>query len=110
MATNTLFADGVTEVQVTNGVVRFRLVQAPPQKDAKPEPAGTLVVPLGQVPAFARAFVDLVRQMEARAKASAGASGGGGQAAGAGSEAEAGGNGPVDLGSFRFSGGSSNGN
>jgi hypothetical protein len=69
MSSPLLFADGIVEVQVANGVARFALVQAPAQKDGKPEPSGQLVVPLSQVPLFARVFVDLVRQVEARAKA-----------------------------------------
>jgi hypothetical protein len=69
MSNPILFADGISEVQVANGVARFGLVTAPAQKDGKPDPAGQLVVPLSQVPIFARVLVDLVRQIEARTKA-----------------------------------------
>jgi hypothetical protein len=64
-----LFADGISEVQVANGVARFGLVTAPAQKDGAPNPAGQLVIPLTQVPMVARVLVDLVRQIEQRTKA-----------------------------------------
>jgi hypothetical protein len=63
-----LFADGMMEASVTHGVVRITLAQA--GSDGKPHPAGQLVMPLVQLPAFANGLLNLLRQVESRIKES----------------------------------------
>jgi hypothetical protein len=98
-----LFADGVLEAHVTHGVARLTLAQAGP--DGKPVPAGQLVVPLVQLPAFANGLMGLLRQVESRVKEAqgraqpgpavpGGGDGGGGEAAVP----------PAVPGAFRFGG------
>lgn len=74
-----LFADGIMEASVTHGVVRITLAQT--GADGKPQPAGQLVMPLVQLPAFANGLLGLLRQVETRLKEAqqqGGAPGGGG--------------------------------
>lgn len=80
-----LFADGVMEANVMNGVVRITLGQA--GADGKPVACGQILVPLVQLPALTNGLVNLVRQIEARvkeandkAKADGAAAPGGGEA------------------------------
>jgi hypothetical protein len=61
-----LFADGVMEANVMNGVVRITLGQA--GGDGKPVACGQLLVPLVQLPSLTNGMVNLVRQIEARVK------------------------------------------
>jgi len=61
-----IFADGLMEASVTSGVARFTLAQT--GADGKPTPAGQLVMPLVQVPGFANALVNLLKQIEAKVK------------------------------------------
>lgn len=61
-----IFADGLMEASVTSGVARFTLAQTGP--DGKPAAAGQLVMPLVQVPAFANALVNLLKQIETKVK------------------------------------------
>lgn len=63
-----IFADGLMEASVTSGVARFTLAQT--GADGKPGAAGQLVMPLVQVPAFANALVNLLKQIEAKVKES----------------------------------------
>ncbi|PWS36675.1 hypothetical protein DFH01_16195 [Falsiroseomonas bella] len=63
-----IFGDGVLDVHIANGVARLTLGAATAQKDAKPEPSGTLVVPVVQLPALARVLVEVTKQVEQRAK------------------------------------------
>ncbi|MBX6373358.1 MAG: hypothetical protein IRZ13_03875 [Acetobacteraceae bacterium] len=90
----TLFADGMLDATVTNGVARITLAQS--GADGKPIAVGQLCVPLIQLPALANGMVNLLRQVEARAKEAqqqrqAGAAEGGGDSIGA-----------PPPGSFRF--------
>lgn len=62
----TIFADGMMEASVTYGVARLTLAQTGP--DGKPVPAGQLVMPLVQLPAFANGLLGLLRQVESRVK------------------------------------------
>jgi hypothetical protein len=62
----TLFADGMLDATVANGVARITLAQS--GADGKPMPAGQLCVPLVQLPALANGLITLLRQVEARAK------------------------------------------
>jgi hypothetical protein len=64
-----LFADGVLEANVMNGVVRITLGQA--AGDGKPVPCGQILVPLVQLPALTNGLVNLVRQIEAKVKEAA---------------------------------------
>ncbi|MCS6931944.1 MAG: hypothetical protein NZM27_07030 [Acetobacteraceae bacterium] len=59
-----LFADGMREAHVANGVVRLALAML--GGDGKPAPAGVVMVPLTQLPAFANAIIALTRQVEAK--------------------------------------------
>lgn len=61
-----IFADGVMEANVMNGVVRITLGQA--GGDGKPVACGQLLVPLVQLPALTNGMINLVRQIEARVK------------------------------------------
>jgi hypothetical protein len=63
-----LFADGVIDVHVANGVARITLGASTGQQDQKPAPCGTLIIPVMQLPVFARVFGEVTRQVEARAK------------------------------------------
>lgn len=63
---NLIFADGLMDAAVTNGVVRMTLAQQ--ASDGKPLPAGQLLMPLGQLPHFANALVTLLKQIEQRVK------------------------------------------
>jgi hypothetical protein len=64
--TRTVFADGIMEASVTHGVVRITLAQA--GSDGKPQPAGQLILPLVQLPAFANGLIGLLRQVENKVK------------------------------------------
>jgi hypothetical protein len=59
-----LFADGIRDAHVANGVVRISLGML--GSDGKPLPSGMVVVPLGQLPAFANTLQALVRRVEAK--------------------------------------------
>ncbi|MCC7280981.1 MAG: hypothetical protein IT556_01285 [Acetobacteraceae bacterium] len=61
-----LFADGVMEANVMNGVVRITLGQA--GGDGKPVACGQILVPLVQLPALTNGLVNLVRQIETKVK------------------------------------------
>lgn len=62
----TLFADGILDASVTYGVARLTLAQSGP--DGKPTPAGQLLIPLQQLPAFTNGLVGLLKQIDARVK------------------------------------------
>jgi ABC-type phosphate transport system permease subunit len=66
--TTTLFGDGILDVHIANGVARITLGAATGQKDAKPLPSGMLVVPVMQLPVFARVLAEVAKQVEQRAK------------------------------------------
>jgi hypothetical protein len=66
--TTTIFADGITDVHVANGVARIMLAMNAGQKDAPPVPTGCLAVPVVQLPALARLLAEVTRQVEAKAK------------------------------------------
>lgn len=61
-----IFADGVLEANVMNGVVRITLGQA--GGDGKPQSCGQLLVPLMQLPALTNGLINLTRQIEAKVK------------------------------------------
>ena len=97
----TIFADGMMEASVTYGVARLTLAQTGP--DGKPVPAGQLVMPLVQLPAFANGLLGLLRQVESRVKEAQAqqaqqAPSGGGASDGAGDNV------PSVPGAFRFGG------
>lgn len=91
----TIFADGILDASVNYGVARLTLAQTGP--DGKLVPAGQLVMPLMQLPAFANGIMGLLKQIEAKMKEQQAQRGGdGGEAAG---EAA-----PSVPGAFRFGG------
>lgn len=72
----TLFADGVVDVHIANGVARITLAtmtgQAPQTGEApRANPSGVLVVPVSQLPILGRVFTEVTRQLEQRAKEAA---------------------------------------
>ena len=68
-STTTLFGDGILDVHIANGVARITLGTATGgQPDAKPVPSGMVVVPVMQLPVFARVLGEVTRQVEQRAK------------------------------------------
>ncbi|WP_237216200.1 hypothetical protein [Falsiroseomonas oryziterrae] len=72
----TLFADGVVDVHIANGVARITLATMtgqPPQQGEAPRanPSGILVVPVTQLPILGRVFAEVTRQLEQRAKEAA---------------------------------------
>lgn len=66
--TPTIFGDGVIDVHVANGVARLTLGAVTGQKDAKPQPSGTLIVPVLQLPALAKVLAEVTRQIEQKAR------------------------------------------
>ncbi len=68
MIPNTLFADGVIDVHVANGVARITLGASTGQQEQRPVPSGVLIVPVVQLPVLARVFGEVTRQIEQRAK------------------------------------------
>ncbi len=62
----TIFADGILDASVTHGVARLTLAQT--GNEGRPVPAGQLVMPLSQLPAFANGLIGLLRQVEAKVK------------------------------------------
>ncbi|GAA0605716.1 hypothetical protein GCM10009416_48890 [Craurococcus roseus] len=95
----TIFADGILDASVTHGVARLTLAQTGPE--GKPVPAGQLIMPLSQLPAFTNGLVGLLKQLEAKIKEAQA------QASGAAAAPGTPGNGPeaapVPGGAFRFS-------
>ena len=102
--TGILFADGVIDVHIANGVARITLGTSTGQQDAKPVPSGMLVVPVMQLPVLARVMTEVTRQIEQRAKeAMAQAQAKAGAGAGAADSAAAPATDQV-AGAFRFNG------
>lgn len=64
--TTMIFADGLMDASVTNGVARLTLAQT--GSDGKPVPVGQLAMPLVQLPAFANGLLGLLKQIETRMK------------------------------------------
>jgi hypothetical protein len=81
----TIFADGIVDVHIANGVARISLGAITGQQDQRPATSGTLILPVVQLPTFVRVLGEVTRQMEERAKeavakAQAGAAAPGGEA------------------------------
>lgn len=95
----TIFADGILDASVTHGVARLTLAQTGP--DGKPVPAGQLIMPLSQLPAFTNGLVGLLKQLEAKIKEAQAQASGAAAAPGTGNGPEAAA--PVPGGAFRFS-------
>jgi hypothetical protein len=98
----TIFADGILDASVTHGVARLTLAQT--GADGKPQPAGQLVVPLVQLPAFANGLMGLLRQVEQRMKEAQQAAGGNGRPAPGDAQGEAAPDTHTIPGAFRFGG------
>ncbi len=95
-----LFGDGVIDVHIANGVARITIGTTTGQQDAKPTPSGMLVVPVMQLPVFARVMAEVTRQVEQRAKEAAAQA----QAKAAGNADGGAGAGDQVAGAFRFNG------
>jgi hypothetical protein len=59
-----IFADGIKDAHVANGVVRLTLAML--GGDGKPAASGTIVLPLTQLAGFANGIIALTRQVEAK--------------------------------------------
>ena len=64
----TIFADGIIDVHIANGVARITLGASTGQKDQRPAASGTLILPVVQLPTLVRVLGEVTRQMEERAK------------------------------------------
>ena len=95
----TIFADGILDASVTHGVARLTLAQTGPE--GKPVPAGQLVMPLSQLPAFTNGLIGLLKQIDAKVKEAQGAAAGGAPAP-ATADASAAAEAPSVPGAFRF--------
>jgi hypothetical protein len=61
-----IFADGIKDAHVANGVVRLTLAML--GGDGKPAASGVVVLPLTQLAGFANGIVALTRQVEAKVR------------------------------------------
>lgn len=61
-----VFADGIKDAHVANGVVRLTLAML--GGDGKPAASGVIVLPLTQLAGFANGIVALTRQVEAKVR------------------------------------------
>lgn len=61
-----IFADGIKDAHVANGVVRITLAML--GGDGKPAASGVVVVPLTQLASFANGVVALTRQVETKVR------------------------------------------
>lgn len=61
-----VFADGIKDAHVANGVVRLTLAML--GGDGKPAASGVIVLPLTQLAGFANGVVALTRQVEAKVR------------------------------------------
>lgn len=61
-----IFADALHEANIANNVARLRLSQI--TTEGRSVPAGTLIVPVSQLPALVNALGNLLRQLEVRAR------------------------------------------
>ncbi len=64
----TIFADGVIDVHIANGIARITLGAVTGQQDQRPAASGTLILPVVQLPVLARVLGEVTRQVEERAK------------------------------------------
>ena len=92
----TIFADGVMDVHIANGIARITLGAITGQKDQRPAASGTLILPVVQLPVLTRVLSEVTRQVEERAKEAMAKS----QAGAAAPDSEA----PPATGAFRFNG------
>lgn len=97
----TIFADGILDASITHGVARLTLAQT--GTDGKPVPAGQLVMPLSQLPAFTNGLVGLLKQLDAKMKEAQAQGQPGGAPPAAAGEAGAGSEPSSVPGAFRFS-------
>ena len=91
----TIFADGILDASVTHGVARLTLAQTGPE--GKPVPAGQLVMPLSQLPAFTNGLIGLLKQIDAKVKEAQGGAAGTPAVEAGGADAP-----PEPPGAFRF--------
>ena len=61
-----VFADGIKDAHVANGVVRLTLAML--GGDGKPAASGVIVLPLTQLAGFANGIVALTRQVDAKVR------------------------------------------
>lgn len=61
-----IFADVVQEANIAHGVARLRMGQV--ATGGAVASAGTLIVPLQQLPTLVKAFASLIQQLEERAR------------------------------------------
>jgi hypothetical protein len=92
----TIFADGVMDVHIANGIARITLGAITGQQDQRPTASGTLILPVVQLPVLARVLGEVTRQVEERAKEA--------MAKAQSGAAAPDGEGPPATGAFRFNG------
>ena len=65
----TIFADGVIDVHIANGIARITLGAVTGQQDQRPAASGTLILPVVQLPVLTVGVQgEVTRQVEERAK------------------------------------------
>jgi hypothetical protein len=64
---NIIFADGMSDVSIANGVARITLAQTGPE--GKSMPVAQLCVPVTQLPAIANGLVQMLKQLQEKAQA-----------------------------------------
>ncbi|MES2709975.1 MAG: hypothetical protein V4653_00190 [Pseudomonadota bacterium] len=63
---NMIFADGMSDVSIANGVARITLAQT--GAEGKTVPVAQLCVPVTQLPAIANGLVQMLKQLQEKAK------------------------------------------
>ena len=61
-----IFADAMREANIANGVARLRMTQI--STDGQVVPAGTLILPLSQLPGLAASLMNVLRTLETQAR------------------------------------------
>ncbi|MBR0655053.1 hypothetical protein [Plastoroseomonas arctica] len=68
---NMIFADGMSDIAIANGVARITLAQT--GAEGKTVPVAQLCVPVTQLPALANGLVQMLKQLQEKAQAAAAA-------------------------------------
>lgn len=64
---NMIFADGMSDIAIANGVARITLAQT--GAEGKSMPVAQLCVPVTQLPALANGLVQMLKQLQEKAQA-----------------------------------------
>ena len=63
---NMIFADGMSDIAIANGVARITLAQT--GAEGKNVPVAQLCVPVGQLPALANGLMQMLKQLQEKAR------------------------------------------